>query len=408
MPFGEKRKINMKKRAVLLFGAGASVEYNAPCTKQITDEIKRQVIADDLMKEFGGDTAYQIIECVLQTYLTDPKDVNFEQIYHCAHELIFLCPHTKGANNEYRPLLQAFTTLKKPLDPQSLRTLCEKITKVIYSQISASCSNNTLSLEPLSAFIQKIRQTHIARIYTTNYDDFILQSTPDLYTGFANVAAPGPQQFELRKFWKRKDESSVFYLHGSVRMGFPDPKPKGSDIGDLYWFYDRNEAQKHADFYGSDVSRMDGTQIMRTPIITGLDKLSRLQQRPMSHYYAALAADMMCADVIYVIGSGLTDLHLNNWLKEARSLNPPTPLLFIDHWNGPFLKETASDPTRKESLLFRELRVYAKGFLGGERVGKHWTLSMDETSAIWDYGFQSFLSSPDELDEVLRRLNCEL
>jgi hypothetical protein len=33
--------------------------------------------------------------------------------------------------------------------------------------------------------------------------------------------------------------------------------------------------------------------------------------------------------VIFVIGSGLADLHLNNWLHEARSRRPRTPILFM-------------------------------------------------------------------------------
>lgn len=397
----------MTKRAVLLFGAGASVEYKAPSTAAITTEIEGQVMADDWMKTCGGDKAYQTIRDRLQSHLQRADDVNFEQIYHCAHELSYMFPHTAGAMNEFRPLVPAFAELKEPLDERALRALCGKITDVIYSRFSAACENNPLSLAPLSKFIDKIRQTHVTRIYTTNYDDFILQAAPDLYTGFPNVAAPGPQQFELGKFWDRLDDASAFYLHGSVHLGFPHPMPAESEIGDLYWFHSRSEARKHARFDGSDVSRMDGTQIMRTSVVTGLDKLSRLQQRPMSHFYASLATDLMRADVIYVIGSGLTDLHLNSWLREARSLDPAVPLLFIDYWNGHFLEATAFDHQRKEVLMFHELRVHAKGPYGGARVGDHWTLSPDQTSAIWDNGFQSFLAADGELDEVLQRLKCQ-
>lgn len=261
----------MTKRAVLLFGAGASVEYKAPSTAAITTEIEAQVMADDWMKTCGGDKAYQTIRDRLQSYLQRADDVNFEQIYHCAHELSYMFPHTAGAMNEFRPLLPAFAELKEPLDERALRGLCGKITDVIYSRFSAACDINPLSLAPLSKFIDKIRQTHVMRIYTTNYDDFILQASPDLYTGFSNVAAPGPQQFELGKFWDRLDDASAFYLHGSVHLGFPHPMPAESEIGDLYWFHSRSEARKHARFDGSDVSRMDGTQIMRTSVVTGLD-----------------------------------------------------------------------------------------------------------------------------------------
>lgn len=42
----------------------------------------------------------------------------------------------------------------------------------------------------------------------------------------------------------------------------------------------------------------------------------------------------MAADVIYVIGYGLDDLHINTWLKEARWRNPKPPLLFIGRWKN--------------------------------------------------------------------------
>jgi hypothetical protein len=70
--------------------------------------------------------------------------------------------------------------------------------------------------------------------------------------------------------------------------------------------------------------------------------------------------------------------------------------------------ERRADYHRKEIRLFHELRVHAKEPYGGERVGDHWTLSPDGTSAIRDNGFQSFLAAADELDEILPRLKYGL
>jgi hypothetical protein len=58
--------------------------------------------------------------------------------------------------------------------------------------------------------------------------------------------------------------------------------------------------------------------------------------RPLSHFYAAMMNDVMRSDVIYVIGSGLGDLHLNSLIHEARSRNPSTPLVFVDYWKNGF------------------------------------------------------------------------
>ena len=122
-------------------------------------------------------------------------------------------------------------------------------------------------------------------------------------------------------------------------MGFAPP-PHG-DIGELLWFDDRADSSKCSSFSGSPLRpRMDGTSILRSPIVTGLEKLSRLQQRPLSHFYSAMARDAMRADVIYVIGSGLADLHLNTWLGEARARTPKPPLLVVDLWPHGFEDDT--------------------------------------------------------------------
>jgi hypothetical protein len=91
---------------------------------------------------------------------------------------------------------------------------------------------------------------------------------------------------------------------------------------------------------------MDGGEIIYTAIITGFDKLGRLQQRPFSHFYAAMMRDLIWCDVIYVIGSGLGDLHVNSLIHEARSRNPPPALIFVDNCKNGF-DEAWRDPDRK-------------------------------------------------------------
>ena len=76
--------------------------------------------------------------------------------------------------------------------------------------------------------------------------------------------------------------------------------------------------------------------------------------------------------MIFVIGSGLVDLHLNTWLHEARSHNSKTPLLFIDQWDGDFLHDTFEvDPKRIE--MFHALNIYIRNPCDGVKVGTGWT-----------------------------------
>lgn len=388
------------KRALVLLGAGASLEYDGPSTTGLTDTIERAVAADPYMQRSGGHAAFQEIKTGLVGYLQRPGVVNFEQIYHCAHELLFTYPPTPGAFDEFKPIMQPFVANTTSLPEKAVRALCDKIVEVIYGEVSRSCGSNPLSLDPLARFIERLRGDYVTRIYTTNYDDFPLQAVPDLYIGFAG--GPAPRPFDPKGFWRKERSDGLFHLHGSVRMGYARPGG-GFDIGELFWFDDRADALKHASFSGGSPQRMDGTSVLRTPVITGLEKLSRVQQRPFSHFYSMMARDAMRADVIFVIGSGLADLHLNTWLAEARSRSPKPPLLFVDFWRDGYEKDTEFDVDRKSIDLFHRLQVHITERYRGTRAGK-WLVSQDRTAAIWDKGFQAFLNAPDELNVVLGQL----
>lgn len=388
------------KKALVLFGAGASVEYKAPSTIGLTTTIEQEVVADSYLQMAGSHTAFQAIKAGLASYFQKPGMINFEQIYHVAHELLFTYLPVPRVLDEFKPIMQPFVANTTGLSQEAARALCDKIVAVIYQEVSRSCDNNPLGLDPLRRFVERLRDDYVIRAYTTNYDDFPLQAAPDLYTGFEGGA--GPQAFDVKGFWRKERRDGLFYLHGSVHMGYAH-SGDSSEIGELFWFDDRAEAQKHASFSGSSPQRMDGTSILRTPVITGLEKLSRVQQRPFSHFYSMMARDAMQADVIFVIGSGLADLHLTTWLAEARSRSPKPPLLFIDFWPNGYEDDTYFDLDRKTVELFHRLQVHITDRYQGTRAG-NWIVSHDGTAAIWDKGFQAFLNAPDELETVLGML----
>ena len=301
--------------------------------------------------------------------------------------------------DEYRPLLNPFLQQKHNFEKESLRHLADEILRVIYDEVLVACNGNSVDLSPLAGFLNGLRDEYITRVYTTNYDDFPLQAVPDLYTGFPEGA--GPSKFELNSFWDKEDVASIFHLHGSIHMGFPHPIPVDGGIGELFWYEDRNCASAQSRSHPSDDRRMDGSLYMRSPIITGLDKLTRLQQRPLTHFYSALARDLMKANVIFVIGSGLGDLHLNSLLKEARSRNPKPSIIFVDYWGGGFFESTRFEMGRKETEMFHALGIHVSDGYPPLTVGGGWTTAADRTAAVWDKGFQAFLGDPAALQRVM-------
>jgi len=390
-----------RKRAVVLLGAGASIEYGAPCTTKLTSNIEAAVVADPWMQHNGSDAAYGKIKTALQSYLTKPSDVNFEHIYHCTHELIYAHAPTRGAVNQYRPLMYPFFDNNTGLSKEAVRQLAQKMVAEIFSQISACCAAGSHDKTPLSNFISMLKTNYVTRMYTTNYDDFILQADNNLYVGFDRTAA-SPQRFDLNTFWHKQDEDSLFFMHGSVHMAFAHPP--AADIGELFWFNDRDEALRHSTFSGSDESRMDGTGFLRSAIVTGLDKLSRLQVRPLSHFYSALAQDLMVADVIFVIGSGLGDIHLNTWLHEARRRHPQPPLFFIDYWSAGFDTYNYATDYKTIEMLHKLRMMFGPYYPGSFNPAAHWTAAADRRCAVWDNGFQAFLKATVDLQQVMRLL----
>jgi hypothetical protein len=99
----------------------------------------------------------------------------------------------------------------------------------------------------------------------------------------------------------------------------------------------------------------------------------------------------------------LGDLHLNTWLHEARSRNPIPSILFVDWWKGHFL-DHRFEIDRKGIEMFHALKIHIGDRYGGTKVGTAWTVSKDGTAAVWDKGFQAFLNSPADLQQVLEQL----
>lgn len=394
------------RRALVIFGAGASLEFGAPSTFGLTKDLEARILADPWMIRSGGDRAWTEIRRVLGDYLNGGSEaVNFEQIYHCGHELQYAFDPTTGAVNDFRPLMRPFLDRRFEADNQALRALCGRIETFIFDKMADVSAAPGLPLAALARFIADLRQTAVTRIYTTNYDDFPLQAAPDLDIGFPPSKGRTTVRFDPRHVLRAGDEDCLHHLHGSVHLGFPHRPLAEVDIGELCWFDDRERARRYASFSGSGARRMDGSQVHPSAVITGLDKLSRLQARPFASFYAALARDALLADVIYVIGAGLGDLHLNTWLHEARRSAPAPPILLVDFWPHGFVEDTAFQTDAKSTAMWHTLRMNI-GYepSNGVSQGDGWTVSKDRSCAIWDRGFAAFLDAPSSLQAVLRTL----
>ena len=116
----------------------------------------------------------------------------------------------------------------------------------------------------------------------------------------------------------------------------------------------------------------------------------------------------MKTDIIYVIGFGLADLHITARLAEARRRRRVPPLLFVDYWNGGFLKDTKWDMGRQEIEMLHKLRLHIVGDYNNRQRCRP-IVRVDDgdkinTCAVWDKGFLEFLNAVDKHEDVVSKL----
>ncbi|KFX63337.1 hypothetical protein A8H39_18675 [Paraburkholderia fungorum] len=396
-----------KQRAVVIVGAGASVEYGIPITAKFGALIDQAIQADPYCVHVDGAAAYLDVKQKLTAYYNSTDEAHFERIYHAMHELSVLRT-TPGAVPKFLPVMYPFLGGSVPYKTDALNAACQTMLAFIYRHVSAICDRPACSVAPFGIFFERMSQQYVPRVYTTNYDDFVGQATGDtFFTGFT-TSHDSHLDFDATSYWSNWDKPGLFHVHGSIHMGFP--RGGTHDIGDIAWYASKEEAAKHATFNGSGVPRMDGTTLARSAIITGLDKLGRLQQSPYAPYYAGLNRDVLEADVIFVLGSGLADLHLNTYLKEARRARPNVPTLFVGYWGcdrEAFYNAFHSEPDERDISLLHDLRIDLINVRAGQfRAIDGWTVDAFGKAAVWADGFQSFLNKPAALQRVMQELGA--
>jgi len=396
-----------KKRALVVLGAGASVEFGIPATVGFGDLIRSAIHDDEYCQFTGASAVYDDVQERLLSYYNGNKgEAHFERVYHVMHELSVLRV-TPGAVAKFRPVMYPFLGEAVSYESEALNAACKCMLDFIYKRVSEACSNPRVPTVSLTGFFSDLEERYVPRVYTTNYDDFVGQAVKDRYfTGF-NRVHDDHADFDAGSFWSSWNSPGLFHVHGSVHMGFPHPSTE-HDIGDIAWYPDRETARMFGGFSGSGISRMDGTRLERGAIITGLDKLGRLQQSPYAFYYAGFSRDAMEADLIIVLGSGLADLHLNTVLKSARRAKPNVPILYVGFW-GPkkndFLNTVRSDASDREIALLHDLgidlwRLRESAF----KAADGWTVDARGTGAVWADGFQSFLSKPEAFELAMKKI----
>ncbi len=395
------------------------MEFGIPATVGFGGIIDEALANDKWCQHTGGTQAYEDIKkALLEYYQGNASEVHFERIYHVLHELDAF-HRTPGAVPKFSPVMLPFLTPAMNHPREALRAASRCMLETIYRATSKFCDSPKQPLDSMRDFFQKMETHFVPRIYTTNYDDFVQQATGNSYFSGFTEDRGSHQRFSAPDYWTNWDVPGIFHLHGSIHMG-ESSDFRSASIGDIVWYPKRSEAMRHISAQSSGVSRMDGTSFQRGAILTGLDKLGRLQQLPFAFYYAGLSREVVEADLIVVIGSGLADLHLNTWINAARTQRPELPLVYIGYWHrkSPAPGEDADSlpddfvkaiegytQDDRDIELFHQLRVDLTHIrVQDVRAKDGWTVDASGRSAVWSDGLQSCLAKPEAFWSIVEAI----
>ena len=389
-------------KVCMILGAGSSIEYGVPSTPKLTDQLENRILNDEWVLYKKADETYKLIRNTLKSFLINPGGENFEQIFHVIDELSQASYVVgKSAFDEFRYLLQPFIEIKENeiLSHSKLTALGQKYLYYLYQIVSEACDSPEISVDAFSEFLNKITRVHTLRIYSLNYDDYVLQAKPNLYNGFERE---NNGKFNKKEFFVNNSTSSLFQLHGSIRMGYPDLKyRKNFEMGEIAWFECRNMASKHCNANSSGDRQMNGGEVKLSAVVTGLNKLARLQSFPFNYYYSSLGHDLIESEYVIIAGYGMGDIHVNKWLLEARLANPDLKVIIVDKFSPTFL----GNLDRRLIELIHMVRIDFFGNPGNLQKGPSmdWTLVPSSRAAVWSGGFQAFLNDPN-LEMVLKAI----
>jgi hypothetical protein len=363
-----------KKRVVILYGAGAAVDFGGPTTPELTELVCQTGRKFLINEEF--EQGKRVTEYIYETLKKPSRNhdlVNFESIISAVEELYNYYLHLSGwpkvpgvfhslfelknlvfgnfrlgedgylylpksSNNPYvlggklANTKQAEAKFFQLLQSEIQIDIIERIAQYRFEKTAHDTSKHVL-IEDFKHWTRELSENRILRTYSLNYDNLFFDLDEDkelnYFDGFEsefdkrqNAHLPNPARI-INDF-----ESNVFYnLHGSALWN-PYPR-KSQKISAPFitkshspWFHFKNET---VEFNKTEPTR----PLILSNIITGGSKTQKMTLTPYRQMSFAFESDCFNADKIIVIGYSFGDEHINTSIRNAFLFNPNVQLQFI-------------------------------------------------------------------------------
>ena len=350
----------MKKKLLIINGAGASVEFGMPSVKEI-DKLFSQwsndycKLVNDANENLYDWVKAKTNEHFISNKITNNID-NFENhLYTMAliESALTNSNHWLYFSNKLKPFIDKFIELPKIdyfnrnieiVNDHHFSFLQSYLIDNLLSHFRRLCIDleNSFTDEQLllKKFYKDLQREFDIGIYNLNYDNVIIRNVDNLKTGFSEIN----NQLD-RNLLHSDDWNFCYHIHGSVHFDMKG----GTDNtqmhkinwnGDLKSLFSQNSSGRSSQYTS------EGIIIKTSSIIAGLGKTNQLLREPFMQYYMTLDKNINEADAILFLGYGFSDLHFNALFEFIRfNQIKNRKVVVVDYAN----KDTESFQFRQDS-----------------------------------------------------------
>lgn len=407
----------MKKKLLMILGAGSSVEQRVP---SVSDIDKQMVIwAREWARESGYQDYFGKLRSAISEYYSKGDrryrpDPDFEKVLG---EMVALshwmtpapwgdtlrqtaCGGCDPPDLEFpvHPLVE--------VAPYNATIAIEDQKDTLLATLAKHMRTASLAIdakgEPANRYrhlIEGLRESFDLGVYNLNYDTAAISAWPGAYTGFGVSG-----QFEPGTVHGRAEWNFIYHLHGSVHHSLSHEHG-----GDIVWRHDLTEAARFFDkpVTSANDKRSEGRSFSRATLIAGGYKLDQLLTEPFHSFHAALVRHVYNADAILVGGYGFADVHINRALQNRwGSVSGRVPVMVLDY-AGPktdpmmFRQDAwAHGLTRTFAApgdFFREIGHPSAPSPRELAANNRFEVSGQHKVAIWHAGFTSAAEAVDRI-----------
>lgn len=347
----------MKKKLLIITGAGASLEFGMPSVPKIDNLFEEWAKKIAPLAEDPEQNLYTFLKEKYKKYIAqnshnDRREnsiINFEK-------MLFLIQNLKALfgdknHNFYKHFLSPYIELSELPDVNMygstnqiswdeegvLNHLHSKLVDKLLEYLREKCSNlerdHESKLGIMGNFWEVLKDEFDLGFINLNYDNVILTSLPNLCTGFSMETGTFNYSNLYSGNW-----NFCYHLHGSVH--FEMRHNVEGRMHQIYWEPNLEKIFAQNSSGRSNRITSEGINHLNSSIITGLGKTTQILKDPFSSYYSELNKKIYESDAILFIGYGFSDNHLNEAISKFRFDGKKRKVVVID-----FADET-QDPLR--------------------------------------------------------------